>query len=296
MATTATHFGGQTMTAQLRTVVMRTPPPVERTEGWREFNYLHPMDENLAATEHQALRELLRAQGIEVIVPDMATPGLHDVIFPYDPSIITDTGAVILRMGKHARREEPALAEQLYRELGIPVIGRIEDPGAVEGGDTMWIDDTTLAVGVGYRTNMAGIHQLERIFANANLNIEIIPVPLPYWNGPDECLHLLSLLSPVAGDLAIGYPKLMPVPFVQLLHDRGWRLVEIPDEEFASQGCNVLTLRPGVVVMLEPNVVSRKRLAAEGVEVLTYAGDEISHNRAGGPTCLTRPIWRSKTA
>ena len=291
--TTTTRFGGQTMTAQLRTVVMRTPPPVESPDAWRKFDYLHPMDGPLAATEHRALVDLLTAQGVEVIVPDLATPHLHDVIFPYDPSIISDSGAVILRMGKHARREEPALAEQLYRDLGIPVIGRIEDPGTVEGGDTMWIDDTTLAVGVGYRTNMAGIHQLERIFAAADLEIEVIPVPLPHWNGPDECLHLLSLLSPVAGDLAIGYPKLMPVPFVQLLGERGWRLVEIPDDEFASQGCNVLTIRPGLVVMLEPNPVSRERLAAEGVEVLTYAGEEISHNRTGGPTCLTRPIWRS---
>lgn len=294
MATTATRYGGQTMTAQLRTVVMRTPPPVERPGAWREFDYLHPMDGPLAATEHRALRDLLTAQGVEVIVPDGPTPGRHDVIFPYDPSIITDAGAVILRMGKHARREEPALAEQLYNALGIPIIGRIEDPGTVEGGDTMWIDDTTLAVGVGYRTNMAGIHQLERIFAAAELAIEVVPVPLPHWNGPDECLHLLSLISQVAGDLAIGYPKLMPVPFVQLLGERGWRLVEIPDDEFASQGCNVLTIRPGVVVMLEPNPVSRVRLAAEGVEILTYAGEEISHNRSGGPTCLTRPIWRAE--
>ena len=294
MATTAVRFGGQTMTAQLRTAIMWTPPAADDPEDWRRFNYAHPMDEALAATEHRALRDLLTAQGVDVIVPETPTPEQHDVIFPYDPSIITDAGAVILRMGKHERREEPALAEQLYRSLGVPVIGRIEDPGTVEGGDTMWLDDATLAVGVGYRTNMAGIRQLERIFADARLGIEIVPVPLPHWNGPDECLHLLSLISPVLGDLAIGYPKLMPVPFVQLLVDRGWRLVEIPDDEFASQGCNVLTIRPGLVVMLEPNPVSRERLAAEGVEVLTYAGEEISHNRAGGPTCLTRPIWRSK--
>lgn len=295
MATTATRFGGQTMTAQLRTAVMWMPPPVDQPDDWRRFGYVHPVDETLAENEHGTLRDLLTAQGVEVIVPNTPTPGQHDVIFPYDPSIITDAGAVILRMGKHERREEPALAERLYRDLGIPVVGRIEDPGTVEGGDTMWLDDTTLAVGVGYRTNMAGIRQLERIFAGSELDIEVVPVPLPHWNGPDECLHLLSLISPVLDDLAIGYPRLMPVPFVQLLKDRGWRLVEIPDEEFASQGCNVLTIRPGLVVMLEPNDVSRQRLAAEGIEVLTYAGEEISHNRGGGPTCLTRPIWRAET-
>lgn len=292
MASTATRFGGQTMTAQLRTVVMLTPPAVASPEDWRTFRYLRPIDEGQAAREHGALRDLLAGQGVEVVVPDVETGDLQDVIFPYDPSIITDAGVVILRMGKHERREEPAVHERIYRDLGIPVIGRIEGPGTVEGGDTMWIDDATLAVGVGYRTNMAGIEQLRAIFAASDLDIEVVPVPLPHWNGPGECLHLLSLLSPVAGDLAIGYPKLMPVPFYRLLHDRGWRLVEIPDEEFASQGCNVLTIRPGLVVMLEPNVVSRQRLAAEGIEVLTYAGDEISHNRGGGPTCLTRPLWR----
>ena len=206
MATTTTRFGGQTMTAQLRTAIMWAPPSVDAPDDWRRFNYVHPMDDGLARREHQALRDLLVARGVEVIVPDIATPGQQDVIFPYDPSIVTDAGAVILRMGKDERREEPALAERLYRDLGIPVIGRIEDPGTVEGGDTMWLDDTTLAVGVGYRTNMAGIRQLERIFADAGLGIDVIPVPLPHWNGPAECLHLLSLISPVLGDLAIGYP------------------------------------------------------------------------------------------
>ncbi len=295
MTTTSTRYGGHTMTAQLRTLIMWTPPVARSEDEWRQFNFVHPIDDARATEEHHAFRELLAAQGVEVIVPDIETPGQHDVIFPFDPSIITDAGAVILRMGKHARREEPALAEAAYRELGIPVIGRIEEPGTVEGGDTMWLDDRTLAVGVGYRTNMEGIRQLQSIFDAADLGITIIPVSLPYWNGPDECLHLLSLLSPVAADLAIGYPKLMPVTFVQELADRGWRLVEIPDEEFATQGCNVLTIRPGLVVMLRPNDVSRQRLEAEGIEVLTYAGDEISHNRGGGPTCLTRPIWRAET-
>jgi dimethylargininase len=293
----AERFGGHTMTAQLRTALMWSPPEPDPADpdAWRRFGYPRPMDHGRATEEHAALRELLEGQGVRVIQPGTPTPNQHDVIFPYDPSIITDAGAVVLRMGKHARREEPALAEATYRSLSIPVIGRIEEPGTVEGGDTMWLDDRTLAVGVGYRTNMEGIRQLRAIFVAAGLDIEVMPVHLPHWHGPDECLHLLSLISPVAGDLAIAYPPLLAVPFVQELADRGWRLVPIPADELDTQGCNVLTIRPGLVVMLRPNDASRRALEADGIEVLTYAGDEVSHNRAGGPTCLTRPIWRADT-
>ena len=292
MAIATSRFGGHSMTTQLREVLMRAPVPTDQPDAWRRFGYQQPMDHALAVAEHAALRQLLTDHGVTVTLAEPPTPGLHDAIFTFDPSIITDGGAVILRMGKPERAAEPELARQTYDALGIPVIGAIEAPGTVEGGDTMWVDGRTLAVGVGYRTNAAGIDQIERVFAAAGLDITVLRVPLPYWNGPDECLHLLSLLSPIDDRLAIAYPKLMPVPFVQELERRGWRLVAIPDDEFATQGCNVLTIRSGLVVMLRPNVVARRRLEAEGITVLTYGGDEISHNRAGGPTCLTRPLLR----
>jgi N-dimethylarginine dimethylaminohydrolase len=216
--------------------------------------------------------------------------GELDAIFAFDPSIITDRGAVICRMGKPERLGEADRAVQTYQELGIPILGRIEAPGTVEGGDTLWLDERTLAVGQGYRTNAAGIAQLAGILAP--LGVEVIQVALPHWRGPGECLHLMSLISPVAPDLAVVYLPLLATAFVGLLQERGWRFVAVPDQEFDSMGCNVLALAPGRGVMLDGNPVTKERLEAAGCDVLTYAGVEVSLNRAGGPTCLTKPIWR----
>lgn len=284
------RYGGHSMTAPLRSVLVRSPAPPAGDHDWQTFNYQHPVDQGLATAEHAALQSLLAAEGIEVVTATADPAGELDAIFAFDPSIATNRGAILCRMGKPARDDEPAMAERVYGELGIPIAGRIEAPGTLEGGDTCWLDERTLAVGRGERTNDAGIAQLTRILAA--LDVEVIPITLPNFRVPGDCLHLLSLISPVAADLAVAYPTLMPTSLVDLLHDRGWRLVAVPEEEFDSLGCNVLALRPGRCLMLEGNWITQSRLEAEGCEVLTYAGVEISRNRAGGPTCLTRPLWR----
>jgi N-dimethylarginine dimethylaminohydrolase len=161
----------------------------------------------------------------------------------------------------------------------------------VEGGDTLWLDERTLAVGRGYRTNDEGIRQLRALLAPHG--VAIVTVDLPHWRGPNECLHLMSFISPVADRLAVVYLPLMSVPFVQELQRRGWSFIEVPDEEFETHGCNVLALAPMRVLVCDGSPVTRARLEAAGCQVAVYTGDELSHNRAGGPTCLTRPILRA---
>lgn len=290
-ATAATHYGGQSMTARLRSVLVRPPAPPASLEDWRRFGYGRPVDHAAAEREHAAFRETLANAGVEVVASGPDPDGALDAIFAFDPSIVTDGGALLCRMGKPARRVETDFAARTYADLGIPILGRIEAPGMVEGGDTCWLDERTLAVGRGYRTNAAGIAQLATLLAG--LGVEVIAVDLPHWRGPGECLHLLSLVSPVAPNLAVVHLPLLATGFVERLRERDWRLVEVPDEEFDTLGCNVLALAPGRVLMLEGNPITRGRLEAAGCEVLTYVGNEISLNRAGGPTCLTRPLWRA---
>ncbi|MGH2532550.1 MAG: dimethylarginine dimethylaminohydrolase family protein [Thermomicrobiales bacterium] len=291
---TARRFGGQSMTATLRSVLLRRPARPATGEEWRDFGYVHPVDPELAEREHAALRELLTGANVEVIEDGPDPDGLLDAVFAFDPSYITDHGAIILRPGKALRQAEAALTARTYERIGVPILGWIKEPGTVEGGDCFWIDARTLAVGRGYRTNGEGIRQLREILAG--IDVDLFAYDLPHWHGPGACLHLLSLISPVAADLAVIYRSLMPVRLVETLEERGWRFVDLPDEEFASMGGNVLALGPGQCLMLDGNPETRRRLEAAGCEVRIYQGQEISLNREGGPTCLTRPLWREIVA
>jgi dimethylargininase len=214
-------------------------------------------------------------------------------MFTHDPSLVTDKGAVILRMGKPGRMAEPDLHEVAYKAAGVPILGRIEAPGCVEGGDCVWVDATTLAVGRGVRTNQAGIEQLGKILAP--LGVSVLGFDLPLGNGADACLHLMSVISPLDDKLALVYAPMLPVAFWQLLKDRGYTLVEAPDDEFAASNglnLNVLALSPGEVVMVDGFPKTRALMEQAGCKVTSFNADALCIPCEGGPTCLTRPVWR----
>lgn len=271
----------------LRRVYVRSPDTANLVE-WETYGWHGAPDPDAAAQEHAALRAELIHAGAEVIVGTTPVPGDPDDIYAYDPLLPTDEGVVVLRPGKEGRRGEPeALAADLAA-LGLPVRATLEPPATAEGGDMFFLDERTLLVGVGYRTNVAAVEQLRTILSG----VEVIAFDLPHLNGPDECLHLMSFVSPLDADLAVAYPPLMPVRLVQLLAARGVELVEVPDEEFPTMGPNVLALGPRVALALEGNPVTQERMRRAGVDVRTYRGDEISRKGDGGPTCLTRPLVR----
>ena len=275
------------MTAPLRRVLVRPPQPADAAR-WREYGWRAEPDPAAAAAEHRALRGVLERAGAEVIVAE-GEAGNPDAIYAYDPVLVGDDGAVLLRPGKEGRLREPGALEADLVKAGVPVAGRVEPPGTVDGGDTLWLDRETLLVGRGYRTNAAGVEQLGRAFPDA----AVLSYDLPHWNGRDEVMHLMSLISPLDDDLALVYPRLAPVRLLQLLAERGIAVVEVPDEEFESMGPNVLALGPRHALALEGNDETRRRMEAAGVNVVTYRGDEISRKGDGGPTCLTRPLLRA---
>jgi dimethylargininase len=276
----------------LRRVLVRRPDEAFGGADPARWHYASQPDLSEARREHDAFVDLLRGAGAEVIEHDAPQPDRADSIFVFDPVLITDRGTVLLRMGKALRRgEEEALARRL-QEAGVPILGALEGAATAEGGDLLWLDDHTLAAGQGFRTNAEGLRQLREILAP--LGVEVVPVELPCFGGPEACLHLLSLISLVDHDLAVVYPSLLAVPFWRRLRERGIRLIEVPEEEFPTQGPNVLALAPRKALMLEGNPVTRRRLEEAGCEVLTYRGREISLKAEGGPTCLTRPVWRQR--
>lgn len=248
--------------------------------------FLHPVDLPEAQREHDAFVALLESLGVTVHLLEAET-GSPDLIYAYDPMLVTDRGVIPLRSGKPNRVGEEEPMETWANAAGIPTIGRIEGPGTVDGGDTFWLTPDIFCIGRSLRTNRSGARQLADLVGG---RVEVFDVP--YGNGPDECLHLLSVISPVAEDAAAVYLPLMPAGLWELLVENDIRMIPIPDEEFESQGCNLLTIRPGVVAMVEGNPLTRIALEEAGVEVHTFSGNQICVNGSGGPTCLTRPVLR----
>jgi dimethylargininase len=284
------NFGSQSMIDPLRRVLVKRPDAAFADADPALWHYVSRPDLKEARREHEALVEILRGAGAEVVEHPEPQPDRADAIFVFDPVLVTDRGAVILRMGKELRRGEEAAMARRLRKVGVPILAELEGEATAEGGDLLWLDSRTLAVGQGFRTNAEGLRQLREVMAG--IGVDVLPVELPYFTGPEACLHLLSLISLVDRDLAVVYPPLLPVPFWKTLRERGFRMVEVPAEEFPTMGPNVLALAPGKCLMLEGNPVTRRGLEEEGCEVLTYRGREISLKAEGGPTCLTRPIWR----
>lgn len=278
------------MYAPLRRVLMRRPDEAFAVADPAAWHYTRRPDLVAAQAEHDGLAALLRASGAEVIYAGEPQPGRADAIFTFDPALISDAGAIILAMGKELRRgEEEAMAHALGA-AGVPLIARLEGAARAEGGDMLWLDERMLAVGLGFRTNAEGVEQITMLLAP--MDILVVPVPLPYFGGPEACLHLLSLISIVDERLAVAYLPLLPEVFVEVLIQHGFTLIQVPGAEFATMGPNVLAVAPRDCIMLEGNPITQARLEAAGCRVRTYHGDNISLVAEGGPTCLTRPLLR----
>lgn len=283
-------YACQDMVGRLRRVLVRRPDAAFHVEDPGLWHYAGRPRLAAAQREHDAFVRILRSSGAEVLHHDAPQPGRADAIFVHDPALVTDAGAILLRMGKGLRRGEEASLGTALERLGVPILARLRGSATAEGGDLLWIDHDTLAVGRGFRTNARGLQQLESIVRP--LGVRALPVPLPYFEGPDACLHLMSLISLIDHDLAVVYPRYLPVPFSEELRARGIDRVAVPDSEFATMGPNVLALAPRDLLALRGSPVTRRRLQEAGCRVRTYRGEEISLKAEGGPTCLTRPILR----
>ena len=274
------------MTAPLRRVFVRRPgTDVSR---WREYGWRSEPDAARLSAEHEGLCDALAQAGAEVVVGEPSQSGNLDSVYVFDPALTSDSGAILLRPGKESRRDEVAAMRADFEANGIPIAAELTAPALAEGGDTLWLDDTTLVVGLGYRTNATGAAQI----AVALPAVDVLTVDLPHHRGRGEVLHLLSLISPLDDDLALVYLPLLPVRLVQLLEERGVRMVEVPDEEFELHGLQRARAGAAGRPRARRQPGTRSRLEAAGVEVRVYAGEELSRKGDGGPTCLTRPLAR----
>lgn len=284
------NFGVNSSTAELKRVAVRVPTRDADYEAAHWLGAPKDLDFDALERDHKFFVDLLISLGCDVeVLPE--APGLPDAIFVYDPAFMTPTGVIQLQGAKEARQKEPAVLVGDLNSIGIPTVGVLLGGATSDGGDMFWLDSKTIGLGRTYRTNAEGEKQLRAIFAAEG--IDVVTFHMPHALGPEFCLHLMSVISPIRNDLAVVYPKEAPVTLLQELENRGIKTVEVPDEEYLSLACNVLAIKPGVVVMPDGNPVTAGRLRDAGVEVHTYPSSVINRGE-GGPTCLTRPLWREE--
>lgn len=276
----------RSMVAPLRRVAVRPPSLVA---DYRQAHWAVPVDQVRLIEQHALFTELLRNLGCAVeVLP--AVDHLPDACFVYDPVFVTGRGAIELRGAKPVRMEEPPILSAELEELGIPTIARLHGEATADGGDMLWIDERTLAIGRSYRTNQAAVHQLRSILAEEDVSVEVFDVP--HDNGPDFCLHLMSVISPIRDDLVVIFERLAPVALIENLKSRAIEMIAVPEVDYPSLGCNILAVKPGVVVIAQGNDATKELLESRGVHVYEYSASEINKGE-GGPTCLTRPLDRS---
>lgn len=285
-------FGVRSMVAPLRRVAMRKPGSILTADPAR-WHYAKPIDAGALQQQFDAFVALVAASGAEIVWLDDDADDLADSVFTYDPSFVVGGGAVVLRPGKELRAGEADLHQRFYDAEDIPVLGRIDAPGVVEGGDMFWLDDSTLAVGRGFRTNQLGIDQLRSILAPHHVELRVFD--LPFWQGPEACLHLMSVVSPLAKDLALVHAPLVPTALYQEMQDRGWELLVAPADEFDQSlglNLNVLATAPRQLIALDGFPQTTALMRDAGCTVTVFQGDELCIPCEGGPTCLTRPLLR----
>lgn len=280
-------WGTPDMVSPLKKVFVRTPTTAGAfvADGhWRE------PDRELLLTQHTEFVELLRGFGAEVLLGD-PIDGLVDAVYAHDPAVMTPHGSILLQMRKPVRSPEPAAMRADFERLGVPILGALTGDAFSDGGDKVWLDARTLVVGRGYRTNASAIAQFRALLEP--YGVTVVSVDLPHYLGPDAVLHLMSVISPIAHDLAVVYEHLAPVALLELLDERGIARITVDEDEMLTQGANILAVAPGEVVLAAGNDKVRAKLDASGVKVHEFAGTEVAVKGDGGPTCLTQPLWRA---
>jgi dimethylargininase len=279
-------YGVTSMVAPLKRVAVRPPSP---RGDYSKAHWAQPLDLDLLATQHADFVALLTSLGVgvEILNP---VDDMPDAIFTYDPAFVVPSGVIEFQGAKEVRAGEPPLLAAELEGLGVPRVGRLTGAATADGGDMFWLDNTTLAIGRSYRTNQVAVDQIRAMVEPDGINVEVFD--LPHDQGPEYCLHLMSVVSPIRDDLAVVFERLAPVALLQALAVRGIETISVPDEDYESLGCNVLTVAPGVVVIAEGNEATATLLRNHGVTVHTYSASEINKGE-GGPTCLTRPIHRA---
>ncbi|TEU08985.1 hypothetical protein E3J20_07410 [Candidatus Bathyarchaeota archaeon] len=304
------EFGAQTEYERLRSVLMHRPTEELKliTPGnkdaflFRDVVYWKAFQE-----EHDFFTDALKGEGISVtLLGDLLNEEqrrvanrLPNLVYTRDVLGVNNLGAMVLRMTYQPRFPEPILIEEGMKKLGIPVALKVTPPGLVEGGDFVWLDEDTLMMGFGTRSNEVGVEMVKEILLGRNVK-EMIAVPLPSFR-----VHLDGALMVMSPDLALfhkGSLGLFPSYIydgegvrLQFLEDylkgKGLDLIYANDTEVRMFGTNIVGLGGGKCVSYEWNERIMGLLEEQGFDVIGIPGSQLSIG-GGGPHCMTAPILR----
>ena len=170
-------YGCRSMTDPLRRVLVRRPS-VEACTLWEEYGWRAEPDPTALLREHERFCSVLEEAGAEIVLAEPLDDD-PDAIYTFDPGLVTESGAVLMRPGKEGRRQEPSRAAQDLEAAGVPVAGTVPEPAVAEGGDFIRLDERTLLAGRGYRTSAAGIDAVSQLLPDVELHV--FDLPLLAW-------------------------------------------------------------------------------------------------------------------
>jgi N-dimethylarginine dimethylaminohydrolase len=288
-------YGLNSNVKKLKNVILKHPKDAFKSQSnidgqWEELNFIAKPDYKIALKQYDKLLNILDDNNVSMNFLPSDKETFLDSIYTHDPMFMTPDGAIIGNMGKQFRKKETDMIEEYLINNNIPILGKIKNNGTMEGGDVIWINKSTVAVGLTYRTNREGINQLENILSK--ISITLIKVDLPHWSGPTDVLHLMSLISPLKDKLFLIYEKLIPISFLNFLRSIDINFIHIEESEYETLACNVLPLSEDKCLIVKGNPKTRSIIEKSGIETLEIDASEICYKGSGGPTCITRPIQR----
>ncbi len=271
----------------LRAVLLHRPgPELETLDDPGEALMLAPLDPGAVREQHDAMAEAYRAAGVGVHYVEPAEVPPPNQMFCADLMLMTPSGAIVGRPASPVRAGEERWVARRLGELGIPILRTVAGTGAFEGADALWLDEETVLVGRGLRTNEEGAAQVEATLAEQGVRTVLVDLP-------HASMHLMGEIRIVDRDLAFVRRGRCPWRAVQALEAAGFEIRFFPSEEEARRGMahNFVVLGPRRVLMPAGNPRSRGAYEAAGVECVSVPLDQIAR-AAGAIGCLTGVLER----
>lgn len=249
---------------------------------------LAPLDLARARAQHDALAAAYRAEDVAVHFVEPAGPPSPNQMFCADLFFMTPGGAILARPASTVRAGEERWVARRLADLGVPILGTLQGRALFEGADAMWLDDETVAIARGLRTNQAAIEQIANLLAP--MGVGLLPADLPFGT-----MHLMGMFRRPDRDLAICWPRRTPHALVMALRERGVETVFLPaeDEAQANRALNFVTLGPRRILMVAGNTQTQSFYERHGIECLTVPADELA-KAAGAVGCLTGILSRAR--